>query len=131
MKVTIGSKIVNVPDEFIERNMRALGITKDEAVELFLTDEGFLDNEEQDILNEKAKAAGPISHDAGAKSKRKAPERKPDMVKRAVIEELAAFVSFYIASNGVEITNIERMIAFEIDGEKFELTLTKKRKPKE
>lgn len=131
MKVNVNGKSVNVPNDFIEKNMRNLGITQAEAIEMFLSDEGYIVNDTVVELTEKVKAAGPISHDAAiGKAKRKAPERKPDERKREIIDMLAEFIRDQLAPEA-EVTNIERMIAFEVGGEKFELTLTKKRKPKE
>lgn len=59
-------------------------------------------------------------------------ERKPNATKGGLITELAQFLtenSGFDVKN-LEITNKERQIAFEIGGEKFELTLVQKRKPK-
>lgn len=59
-------------------------------------------------------------------------ERKPNATKGGLIAELAKFLteSSEFSTENVEITNKERQIAFEIGGEKFELTLVQKRKPK-
>lgn len=59
-------------------------------------------------------------------------ERKPNATKGGLIAELAQFLSENsgFAVENLEITNKERQIAFEIGGEKFELTLVQKRKPK-
>lgn len=53
-------------------------------------------------------------------------ERKENAPKR----ELIAMMAEALAAAGIEanITNVERMIAFEFEGAKFELTLTQKRK---
>lgn len=59
-------------------------------------------------------------------------ERKPNATKGGLVSELAQFLAensgFDVKS--LEITNKERQIAFEIGGERFELTLVQKRKPK-
>lgn len=59
-------------------------------------------------------------------------ERKPNATKGGLIAELAQFLSENSSFDvkNLEITNKERQIAFEIGGEKFELTLVQKRKPK-
>ena len=59
-------------------------------------------------------------------------ERKPNATKGGLIAELAQFLlenSGFEVKN-LEITNKERQIAFEVGGERFELTLVQKRKPK-
>lgn len=132
MKYDIGEKTINIPDAFIEKNMAGLGITEAEAIELYLSDEGIVVNADVAEMTAKAKAAGNVITDAkGDKAKRKAPVRKPDMLKRDLIADIAIFVEGDTRTSNVEVTNIERMIAFEVGDERFEITLTKKRKPKE
>ena len=60
-------------------------------------------------------------------------ERKPNVLKGNLV---TAFYNFLTSQNkfeilNCEIVNKERMICFECDGEKFDLTLVQKRKPKE
>lgn len=124
-------KRIGIPDEFIEKNMRGLGITRAEAIELYLSDEGIEVAPEVVELTEKAKAAGTGAKATGERKERKAPERKPDEVKRAMVAALAEFISGTDGVTDAAITNVERMVAFEFAGDKFELTLVKKRKPKE
>lgn len=59
-------------------------------------------------------------------------ERKPNATKGGLIAELAEFLSKNsgFAVENLEVTNKERQVAFEIGGDKFELTLVQKRKPK-
>ena len=55
MKYTLeNGKTVNIPDAEIEKNMKILELSKEEAIEMWLEDEGYLDNEEQIELQEKA-----------------------------------------------------------------------------
>ena len=57
--------------------------------------------------------------------------RKENITKANIIAEIATFLTYNSENmcENVEITNKERQIAFEIGGEKFELTLIQKRKP--
>lgn len=60
-------------------------------------------------------------------------ERKPNVLKGNLV---TAFYNFLTSQNefeilNCEIANKERMICFECDGEKFDLTLVQKRHPKE
>lgn len=59
-------------------------------------------------------------------------ERKANPTKAGIIAELAKFLTddSEYATENVEITNKERMIAFAIGDDKFEITLVQKRKPK-
>jgi hypothetical protein len=129
--VSADGRTVNIPDVYIQTNMKNLGLTSAECVEMYLSDEGIKVAPEVLELTAKAKAAGTGAKATGERKERKAPVRKPDEVKRSIIAALASFLDQpeYGTSN-VEVTNIERMIAFELGGDKYEVTLTKKRPAK-
>ena len=60
-------------------------------------------------------------------------ERKPNELKEAIIAEIAEFLREDAQGQvyeAVEVTNKSRMIAFEANGKRFELTLIEKRPPK-
>lgn len=59
-------------------------------------------------------------------------ERKENTPKRTIIDAIFAFLSKNDAFSpqNVEILNKERQISFDFADEKFEITLTQKRKPK-
>lgn len=60
-------------------------------------------------------------------------ERKPNELKEAIVAEIAEFLREDAQGQvyeDVEITNVSRMIAFEANGKRFELTLIEKRPPK-
>lgn len=59
-------------------------------------------------------------------------ERKSNPTKAGIIAEIATFLTenSEFATENVEITNKERMIAFKIGEERYEITLIQKRKPK-
>ena len=120
---------INVPDEYIKVNCRNLGLTKTEAVEMYLSDEGYISNDVVDELTKKA-AANKQGSIAGTKQ-RKPRKRKEDPIKRVFIENIRAFIDDMDGTVNVEATNPERIIAFEYAGEKYEVMLTRKRKPKE
>lgn len=126
---------VEIDDSWIRKNCQLLGITKREAIEMWLSDEGYIDNEVVQELTAAAKANKSGVQGASTKP-RKRPERKPDMTKRTIIKFLSDTLAdesneLECKVKNVEITNIERMIAFAIGDDKYELTLTKKRKPKD
>lgn len=119
---------VVVPDDYIKINTRNLGISTKEAIMMYLSDEGYISNDVVDELTSKAKDAkvGAV----GERKARKAPTRKPDEVKRAMIAALYEFVSSQENVENCNVTNVERMIAFSIGEDNYELVLQKKRKPK-
>lgn len=132
--------------------MRKLRITREEAVEMLaydkqvdktskglefdLTDEqnkvsqyyckaGF-QNRQAKSAEEKPKRHGPKTYEFQKR------ERKENVTKSGIINELANFLNngSEIAIEGLEIVNKERIIAFSVGENRFELTLTQKRKPK-
>ena len=56
-------KSVTIPDATIKQFMSSLDLTKEEAIQTYLEDEGLLENEEQIALNEKAKKMSHAVHD--------------------------------------------------------------------
>ena len=129
-------KTVNISDEVL-RQGRKEGLNVTQTIERYLSDEGYVVNETVAALTDKAKVNG-VNNAGRAKgsgaTKRKAPQRKPDYTKRAIIEILADAIEGMNITNlqphDVQVTNIERMIAFSIGDDKYEVTLSKKRKPK-
>ena len=117
----------------IQRIMRGLGCSQDEAMQILLADKAIDRGErmEFDLSPEAEKQAKKFANTGtrqanGQKTERK---RKENPTKATVIAELAQF----LAESGyemVEITNKERQIAFKVGENTFELTLVQKRKPK-
>ena len=57
MKYTLNNgKTVNIPDAEIEKNASLLEITKEEAIQMWLEDNEYLENEEQTALDKKSQS---------------------------------------------------------------------------
>ncbi len=115
--------------------MKVLKLTKEEAIQMWLEDEGYLQNEEQEYLEQKAKQNRITAtiHKASAidKTKKKTQKercRKENPVKEMVISEIAKLLPNF--AENVEILNKGKLISFSIGEEKFELDLKQKRKVK-
>lgn len=83
-------KTVRIPREDIERTM-SLGVDEDEAITIWLEDEGYLENEEQNQLDKKAKdnKITATIHGARAEStKKREVVRKEDATKEGIIKAL-------------------------------------------
>lgn len=122
---------VEIPDEIIKKHKRTLGCTTSEAINLFLFDEGYIKNDEVTKLTNKSKVNGAGKVKIGRK--RKSPSRKPDEVKRTLIQSFYQYLmsdALGVSIQEVEITNQERVIAFAIGEDNYEITLSKKRKAK-
>lgn len=130
MKYDFNGKTLNIPDALIEKNMKVLELTKEEAIEMWLEDEGYLENEEVEALTKKAKENKAVDHGAKADKPRKQVkrERKPDVEKEKIIEILANCLK----NEGfdAEITNKSKLIEFSIGENHYKLDLVKKRPPK-
>lgn len=135
MNYKLGNKTIKIPDAEIEVSMKHLDLTKEEAIQMWLEDEGYLDNEEQVELTAKAKASkimqtihGAESEDKKTKKTQRERVKKEDPEKTAIIQKIAEILP-EIAEN-VKITNETKIIEFNIGENEYKIDLTRKRKPK-
>lgn len=134
MKYDFNGKKINIPDADIERSMKSLELTREEAIQMWLEDEGYLENEEQEELEKKAKENRITAtiHQASAKDPRKKTQkervRKENPTKEMVIREIAAILPNF--AEDIEVLNVGKLISFRIGEDKFEIDLKQKRKPK-
>ena len=128
MKYTFADKdgkqrTVNIPDDDIKRAKSAYGLSNKEAIDMWLVDEGYLENPVVEELNAKAKANG-----VGAGTKKRTVRRKEDPVKRALIASLFDCIQEYAGVESATVRNPERIISFSLGDDTYEITLSKKRK---
>ena len=120
-------------DMLIEKNMRALGISYEEAAAL-VDDDLAIDKGQRldwEPSVEEEKAMRKATKVVGERKKSSTPtkrERKEDVVKQEVIAAIADMLAAH--AENIEITNKERIISFTIGEDKYEVILTKKRKDK-
>lgn len=126
--------IVKIPREEIERTMKGLGCSEDDACWIWCEDNGKIDNDEQNELDKKAKdnRITATIHQARAETtkERKKVERKPDQVKDELVENLKAFLIEQCFMENVTITKIGKLVEFDCGGEHFKLDLIRQRPPK-
>lgn len=129
MRYDFNGKIINIPDAEIEKSMKLLDLSKEEAIQMYLEDEGYMENEEVEALTAKAKA-NKVNHEAKSDKPRKSVkrERKPDVEKEKIIEILTNCLK----NEGfdAEITNKSKIIEFSVGENHYKLDLVKKRPPK-
>lgn len=134
MVYNFNGRKIRIPDTEIERSMKTLKMTKEEAIQLWLEDEGYLDNEEQKALEKKAKdnrITATIHQAQAADAKQKMTRertRKENPTKEMVIREIAAILPNF--AENIQILNIGKLISFTIGDETYEIDLKQKRKPK-
>lgn len=132
MTYNLNGKTIRIPDDEIKKSMNLLDLTKDEAIQMYLEDEGYLENAYVEELTAKAKAAK-ISHEAKSEKPRKTSnkprERKPDEEKEKLIDILANA----LVAEGIEakVTNKSKIIEFSIEDRHYKLDLIKNRPPKD
>ena len=126
--------VVKIPREEIERTMKGLGCSEDDACWIWCEDNGKIDNDEQNELDKKAKESRITAtiHQARAETtkERKKVERKPDQVKDELVENLKAFLIEQCFMENVTITKVGKLIEFDCGGEHFKLDLIRQRPPK-
>lgn len=122
-------KGINIPDKWIDATTELLDCSIEEAIDIYLTDHGKVENEEQKALDDKAKTVK-IKHGAESETERKKVKRtrEPNELKR----QLIAFLVDSLDNNSIEyvVSNIERTIDFTVEGRDFTITLTEHRPKK-
>lgn len=130
MNYKFNEKNINIPDKEIQNNMRLLGISKEEAIQMWLEDNDYLENEIVVELTKKAKENKAVDHGAKADKERKPVkrERKPDLEKENLIQMFADCLKN--AGYDAEITNKSKLIEFTVGENHYKLDLVKQRPPK-
>lgn len=134
MVYNLNGKNIKIPDEEIKKNMEILDLSEEEAIQLYLEDEGYLENEEVAELTKKAKDSGIMSTIHGAKAEKPKVkverERKENPTKERIIAEIGKFLCQLDGISGVNIVNIGKIIEFECENKHFKLDLIQKREKK-
>ena len=132
MKYIVGKKEINVPEDEIEKLMDSLDISEDEAVQTWLFDNDYIENEEEAKLTKKAKDNRIMAtiHEAKSDKPRakRVVEKKEDIVKEDIIKRTAEMLAA-IAEN-VKITNVSKILEFDLNGDHFKFDLVRQRKTK-
>ncbi len=130
MNYIINNRNIHIPDEEIFKNMKILKISKEQAIQMYLEDEGYVINETVEELTKKAKENGTAKVKAKSDKMRKPVkrERKPDEEKEKIIEILQNALKN--AGIATEITNKSKIIEFSIENNHYKLDLIKKRPKK-
>jgi hypothetical protein len=134
MKYTLpNGKNINIPDEEIKKSMKALDLTKEDAIQMWLEDNDYEVNEEQAELDAKAKKVK-IDHGASAMDKTKSKEKKPrpkvasDEKKELFDEIFSNLQDIYKENARIEKEN--KLIIVKIGEKTFKIDLIEQRAPK-
>lgn len=132
MKYIVGKKEINVPEDEIEKLMDSLDISEDEAVQTWLFDNDYIENEEEAKLTKKAKDNRIMAtiHEAKSDKPRakRVVEKKEDVVKEDIIKRTAEMLA--VIAENVKITNVSKILEFDLNGDHFKFDLVRQRKTK-
>lgn len=122
-------KIIKVAKAWADQTMKALDIDLEETLLMFLEDNDYIINQEQEELDKKAK--GVVKPDASDKTKRKKVERvaKENPTKELIIAEIAKILQT-LGVGELKIENKAKIITFAFNNECYKVDLVQKRKPK-
>ena len=125
-------KIVKCGTEWANKTIKLLNTDMEDVLLMWLEDNGYLENEEQEELDKNAK--GKVKLVASAeKPKKKTPKervQKENPDKEMIISHVAKYLEKLNASN-ITIENKAKLITFTLNNKEFKLDLVEKRKPKE
>lgn len=127
MKYNFNGKVINIPDAEIEKNMKTLDISKDEAIEMWLDDNDYTKNEVVEELTKKAKEVKRYEKADKPRKERKV-ERKVDEEKKKLLN----LCRIPIEGAGGIVTNVknEAEFSFTFGDNCYTVKLVKHRPPK-
>jgi hypothetical protein len=130
-----GGKRITIPDATIANYRKMLGLTHREAVQMWLEDEGYEVNAEQEALCQKAKENRVTAtvHQARADYKPKTQRervKKDDPTKEGIIKAIAELLPTLNAED-IVVVNSGKLITFRIGADTYKLDLIRQRPPKE
>lgn len=132
MQYELNGKKIRIPDTEISHYMTSMQLTKEEALQVWLEDEGYLDNEEQNALDKKAKENRITAtiHQAKAQTTKTQRERvrKADPTKTEIITATAEMLKSL--AEDVTIVNDTKVITFRIGADTYKFDLIRNRPPK-
>lgn len=128
MTYNLNGKNIRIPDAEIEKNSRLLDISKDEAIQMWLEDEGYLENAVVEELTKKAKE-NRVNHDAKSDKPRKKTERvrKVDEEKKYLLNLLISAIN---SENCIDTVKNETEFSFTFGENSYSVKLIKHRPPK-
>ena len=128
-RAVVNGKIYYLPTPELDKLKNNLNISFEEAVNLWLDDNGYTINEEQNILNEKASK---VQIDVGAEQKksakpRKKPEKRISDEKKELFSEILSDLQDVYREN-VTVLKENKLILVKINNKTFKIDVIESRK---
>ena len=125
-------KMVKCSTEWANKTMKVLGTDLEDVLLMWLEDNDYLVNEEQNELDKNAK--GKVKLVANSeKPKKKTPKervQKEKPTKELIIQTIYNALQQIDNISSVNVENKAKLITFELNNEQFKVDLVQKRKPK-
>ena len=124
-------KVVTIPTKEIENLKTSLDLSETDAIDLWLCDNGYEEDEEQAELNEKASKIK-FSHEVDVKKpkkERKKPEKKVSDAKKELFSEILSNLQNVYKEN-VEVLTENKLINVKIGELTFKIDVIQQRPPK-
>lgn len=133
MYYKLNNKNIRIPDEVIKNSMKVLELTEQEAIQMYLEDEGYLENTEVEELTKKAKEnkTDKIINRENVENKKVTRERKENPLKETIILNIYDKLKEIQGITALKIENKAKIITFSLNNEDFKIDLVQKRKKKE
>lgn len=117
----------------VDNLQKQLKISEFEVIEMWLEDNGYLVNEEQDALDMKAKdnkvkLAASNEKPKAKTQKERVVKSNPD--KEYIVGVVAEFLEEIVGKDNINIENKAKLITFTYNGNEYKLDLVQKRPPK-
>lgn len=125
-------KVVKVSKKWVDNTMATLDTDMEDVLLMYLEDNDYLVNEEQQELDHMAK--GKVKVAASAKPKAKTPRertQKPQPEKEFIITEISRLLATLDGISAINVENKSKLITFSYKNEDYKLDLVQKRKKKE
>ena len=125
-------KVVKCSTEWANKTMKALETDLEDVLLMWLEDNDYLVNEEQNELDKNAK--GKVKLVANSeKPKKKTPKervQKENPTKELIIQTIYNALQQIDNISSINVENKAKLITFELNNEQFKVDLVQKRKPK-
>ena len=123
-------KVVKVATDWVNKSMKALNTDIEDVLLMWLEDNDYLENEELEELDKKAKANKPKQVVKSSTERKKVVrERKPNPTKENIIKVVAN--ALQDIATDINIENVGKIITFKVDNKEFKLDLIEKRVKKD
>lgn len=131
MRYEFNGKNIVIPDKEIDKLVTSLEISQQEAIDLWLCDNGYDNDDEQSELDEKASKVHidkEVAPKKSSKPRKKIEKKVTDEKKELFSEILSDLEDVY--KGKVKVLNENKLISCEINGIQFKIDIIQVRQPK-